>query len=239
MTQAEAVARNRVQRSEEGATATDFIGGRGIVSQDALAFLVYNPPHYVTPAHFHDVNQFQVFVQGAARIGTHRVVEGSVHYAENGTPYGPIVPDDEGLSYFTLRQTSPGGYFIMPGARDMMNRKTGRTFMADAAVDLPRETGIKTLFAKPDGLGAYELTAEANAPVPQPAADHSGAFYIVLAGEMLLDGRAYPERSCVSIGAGESGPALTAGSNGVRVAFLTFPRLPAEAAGRARGGGPN
>jgi hypothetical protein len=227
ITAAEAIAQNRVQRSAEGATATDFIGGRGIVSQDALAFLVYNPPHYVTPAHFHDVNQFQVVVQGTARIGTHRVLPGSVHYAETGTPYGPIVPDDEGLSYFTLRQTSPGGYFIMPGARNLMNRKTGRTFLADASIDLPSRTGMKELFGQPDGLAAYVLDAVGSAPLPQAAVDHGGAFCVVLAGEMLLDGRAYPERSCISIGAGEAQPAMIAGKSGAVVLFLSFPRLAA------------
>ena len=123
----QALARNRVQRDDKGATATDFIGARGVVSKDSMAFLVYNPPRYVTPAHYHDVNQFQLVVQGSAKIGTHKVLPGTVHYAETGTPYGPIVPEDDGLSYFTLRQTSPGGYFIMPGAKAGMNRKTGRT----------------------------------------------------------------------------------------------------------------
>ena len=34
-------------------------------------FLVIQPPGAVTPAHFHDHNQFQVFVEGNGRIGAH------------------------------------------------------------------------------------------------------------------------------------------------------------------------
>lgn len=228
----EAIARNRVQRDDKGASATDFIGARGVVSDDALAFLVYNPPHYVTPAHFHDVNQFQLFVQGTARIGTHRVAAGSVHYAETGTPYGPIVPDDDGLSYFTLRQTSPGGYFIMPGARDRMNRKTGRTLMADAGTALPAATGMRELFRVDDGLSAYEIAATGGAVLPMPRIDHGGAFVVLLAGAATLDGRACPERSCISVGAGDPAPRLVAGPRGAAAAFMSFPRL-AAASGRA------
>lgn len=224
ITPAEAIARNRVQRSAEGATATDFIGRRGVVSDKALAFLVYNPPHYVTPAHFHDVNQFQLFIQGTARIGTHPVVPGTVHYAEAGTPYGPIVPDDDGLSYFTLRQTSPGGYFVMPGARHLMNRKTGRTLMADARVDPPSRTEMRELFAQPDGLAAYEIRATATVPLPRPEIVHGGAFMVVLAGEISLGERPYPDRSCIWIEAGDPAPAMIAGGKGATALFLSFPR---------------
>ncbi|HLG86613.1 MAG TPA: hypothetical protein VKZ79_05385 [Alphaproteobacteria bacterium] len=223
----EAIARNRVQRDDKGATATDFIGARGVVSRDSLAFLVYNPPHYETPAHYHDVNQFQLVVQGSAFFGKHRVKVGSVHYAEHGTPYGPIMPEDHGLSYFTLRQTSPGGYFIMPGAKAGMNRKTGRTKMADASTALTGFTGMSELFRVDDGLSAYETAASAGDPLPLPEIDHGGAFIVIMAGQAIMDGRAYPERSCISVAAGDPLPLLTAGPKGAAAIFMTFPRLPA------------
>jgi hypothetical protein len=221
----EAIARNRVQRDDKGATATDFIGARGVVSRDSLAFLVYNPPHYETPAHYHDVNQFQLVVQGSAKFGKHPVVPGSVHYAEHGTPYGPILPDDDGLSYFTLRQTSPGGYFIMPGAKAGMNRKTGRTKMADASVAIPAATGMRALFQVEDGLSAYETGAAAGDRLPLPEMAHGGAFIVIMAGAAAIDGRAYPERSCMSIAAHDPLPVLTAGSEGAAAIFMSFPRL--------------
>ena len=221
----EATARNRVQRDDKGATATDFIGARGVVSQDSLAFLVYNPPHYETPAHYHDVNQFQLVVQGSAFFGKHRVSVGAVHYAEHCTPYGPILPEDDGLSYFTLRQTSPGGYFIMPGAKAGMNRKTGRTKMADAAVALPAATGARELFQVADGLSAYEVGATAGDRLPMPDIAHGGAFIVIMAGVAMMGGGAYPERSCISVTAGDPLPILTAGPKGAAAIFMTFPRL--------------
>jgi len=223
----QALARNRVQRDDKGATATDFIGARGVVSKDSMAFLVYNPPHYVTPAHYHDVNQFQLVVQGSAKIGTHKVLPGTVHYAETGTPYGPIVPEDDGLSYFTLRQTSPGGYFIMPGAKAGMNRKTGRTKMADAPPVLPARTGMRELFKVADGLSAYETGAVAGEALPFPAIEHGGAFIVIMAGAATMDGQSYPERSCIAIAAHDPSPVLVAGPEGASAIFMSFPRLAA------------
>ena len=57
-------------------------------------FLVIQPPGAVTPAHFHEPNQFQVFVEGDGRIGAHPVTPLTVQYANGHTPYGPIVAAD-------------------------------------------------------------------------------------------------------------------------------------------------
>ena len=54
-------------------------------------FLVTQPPGSVTPAHFHEPNQFQVFVDGSGRIGARAAPPLSVQYANGHTPYGPIV----------------------------------------------------------------------------------------------------------------------------------------------------
>src|SRR5580692_4578218 len=95
-TPSEASANNRVQVSVEGATATDFIGKRAVRSDHPLAFLVNGPPRYVIPAHFHDIDQYQIFVGGHATLGKHDVLPGSIHYADAYTPYGPIVAEDDG-----------------------------------------------------------------------------------------------------------------------------------------------
>ena len=62
------------------------------------------PRRATVPPHFHDTDQFQVFVAGAASFGKHRVEPLTVHYAGGHTPYGPIVTAEEGTHYFTLRK---------------------------------------------------------------------------------------------------------------------------------------
>ena len=54
-------------------------------------FLVTQPPGSVTRPHFHETNQFQVFVDGHARFGKKPAAPLTVQYASGHTPYGPIV----------------------------------------------------------------------------------------------------------------------------------------------------
>src|SRR4051794_18548367 len=62
--------------------------------------------------HFHEVRQFQVFVDGAAILGKKPMPAVSFHYDDPYKPYGPIVSD--GLRYFVLRADSDVGSFPMP-----------------------------------------------------------------------------------------------------------------------------
>ena len=72
-------------------------------------FLVSQPPGSVTPPHFHETNQFQVFVGGSGRLGKRRADPVTVQFAGGHTPYGPIAAGDRGIQYFTLRQSwDPG-----------------------------------------------------------------------------------------------------------------------------------
>ena len=80
---ADAMQRSRqVEVNGREYTLAEYVGAvpeRGIyvegneVNDNGLpqAFLVNQPPGAVTPAHFHEPNQFQVFVDGDGRIGAH------------------------------------------------------------------------------------------------------------------------------------------------------------------------
>ena len=67
------------------------------------AYLVEQPAAATVPPHFHDSDQFQVFVAGKVAFGRKPVRSLSLHYAGYHTPYGPIVTKDQGAHYFTLR----------------------------------------------------------------------------------------------------------------------------------------
>ena len=67
-------------------------------------FLVEQPPGSVTLPHFHETNQFQVFVDGSGSMGKHAAEPLTVQYANGHTPYGPIAAGANGVTYFTLRQ---------------------------------------------------------------------------------------------------------------------------------------
>ena len=86
-----------------------YIGEPGELNQAAQAFLVVRPfaGARIEP-HFHDVDQFQVVVGGDGRIGKKAVRPVTFQYADAFTPYGPIVANEHGLSFFTLRNIASG-----------------------------------------------------------------------------------------------------------------------------------
>ena len=97
-------------------------------------FLVDQPPGAVTPPHFHEPNQFQVFVGGKGRIGAFPAVPLTVQYANGHTPYGPIVAGPEGVEYFTLRQRWDPGAKYLPANRDKMQKGNQRTRVKGAQI---------------------------------------------------------------------------------------------------------
>ena len=226
----EAVAGNAVQVSPEGASATDMIGRRKDTSDHPLAFLVKGPPAYVIPPHFHEIDQYQIFVGGSATLGKHAVQPGSVHYADAYTPYGPITATEDGFDYLTLRPKSIIGYHEMPEGGPLLKPvneargRRGRMMVADIHPAGPRDTAREALFADDDGVAAYRLAAGPDAVLPQPDIDHGGAYYVVLDGSIAAAGQAYPPRSCIWIDPGEAAPEMTAGAEGATVAFMSFAR---------------
>ena len=89
-------------------TLTEYVGAAPLrghyqdgneVNDNGLpqGFLVTQPPGAVTPPHFHEPNQFQVFVGGKGRIGACAALPLTVQYANGHTPYGPIVAGPEGV----------------------------------------------------------------------------------------------------------------------------------------------
>jgi hypothetical protein len=226
----EAIARTAVQVSREGASATDFIGKRAETSEHPLAFLVNGPPAFVIPPHFHEIDQYQIFVGGSATLGKHKVLPGSVHYADAYTPYGPITATEDGFNYITLRPRSIIGYHEMPEGGPLLKPvneargRRGRMMVADIEPGQPRETAAKALFEEPDGIAAYSLSAGAGEKLPQPEVDHGGAYYVVLEGEVTAAGTTYPPRSTIWVGQGEAPPAMTAGVEGASAAFMSFAR---------------
>src|SRR5262245_6237067 len=104
---------------------TDFLGKQGdgtIKEHQPQAFLIEMSANEVIVPHFHEVDQFQVFVSGSGNVG--RAAEAHqplmVHYADHHTGYGPINAGPHGYSYFTLRAKSDPGatYLHNPGYRE-------------------------------------------------------------------------------------------------------------------------
>lgn len=78
-------------------------------------FLVDQPPGAVTLTHFHETNQFQVFVEGIGRMGKQPARPLTIQYANGHTPYGPIVASETGIKYFHLAPAVGSGGQVHAG----------------------------------------------------------------------------------------------------------------------------
>ncbi len=207
---------------EAPATAAHAMAAVG-TRAEPQAYLVEQPPHARVPPHFHDTDQFQVFVSGEAQFGKQTVSGCSLHYAGGHTPYGPIVTDERGAHYFTLRVAWDSGGKPMPESRDLLKR--GRQCHRMAEVEAtPGAASTDVLPCEPDGLGAtlYTLAAGAQENL-RLNADGGGQYALVLHGDITLNATHLPRHSCVFRYPDEPPLSVTAGSDGATVLLMQFP----------------
>lgn len=205
-----------------------YIGEPGQLTQKAQAFLVVRPfaGARIEP-HFHDVDQFQVIVAGDGRIGKKMVRPITFQYADAYTPYGPIIANDHGLSFFTLRNIASGGFWAMPGNKQAMPGRAGRNiegvFDLDAGVPAAGLTTCEELMQRQhDGVLAVGLRMGSDARATGLASEGNGQFYLVCAGSLLVDGKMLPERSVIRVEPDEPAIDLKAGPDGAQVLAVQF-----------------
>ncbi len=197
-------------------------------------FLVHQPPGAITPAHFHEPNQFQVFVAGKGRMGAFPAAPLTVQYANGHTPYGPIVAGDEGVQYFTLRQRWDPGAKYLPASRDLLQKGNQRTRIKggigvdDEATRRARTTAAADVIMaeEADGLAAWiwRMPPGAAVSLPDPGAS-GGQYLIVAAGTMAGSGQPLDRLSTVFVSPEEAAFTATAGEDGLDLLVLQFPRL--------------
>jgi hypothetical protein len=194
------------------------------------AYLVIQPPHSRTRPHFHTTNQFQVFVGGSGTVGKTRTDPVSVQYAGAHTPYGPILAEDQGIEYFTLRKTWDSGAKYLPAQRDDLEKGRQRQRIGIKQTD-PREVATgevieETLIElEPDGLFVAHLTLAPQATTTLPdAAQGGGQYHVVLTGSLVRDGQEFPPLSVEFASPDEGAIEMQAGAAGLEILVLRFPQ---------------
>ena len=196
-------------------------------------FLVEQPPHSVTPPHFHEVNQFQVFVGGGGKIGKHDAAPVSLHYANGHTPYGPIAAGEAGVQYFTLRSAWDPGAKYMPQNRDKLNAGPRRFRLATpfslastSELSARDAVALETIIdVEEDGLQAHLLrlgpreTYQAMNP-----ASGGGQYHMVLNGVMAHAAADLDRLSCIFMTAMDAPLDVVAGPDGLELLMMQFPR---------------
>lgn len=183
------------------------------------------------PAHFHKVDQFQVFfgTEGAV-LGRQPLSSAVVHYTDAYSTYGPFsAGPSKSLKYATIRATASTFGGVMPGAREELIYRGRRHFTLDLEphLGLTDDVVVDDLIGPdPDGLAVslvlLPATARLELAVPGTV---TGRAYCVVRGGVVDRRGAY---GTYSLGWSEpsSVAVLQAGEEGAAVAMLDFPSPP-------------
>jgi hypothetical protein len=198
------------------------------------AYLVEQPADSTVAAHFHDTNQFQVFVHGGGVFGKKPVSGVILHYAGAHTPYGPIAAGGDGAHYLTLRNKWDSGAKVMPENRDKL-RKIHRVHRIAEKVDIPDAPALESITTEQtdlvpleqDGLGVrqYDIGPGRDCIVAFETAG-AGAYAFVAGGSVRHDGREFETHSLIYRTADDPPLAIKAGAQGASVLLMQFPPEP-------------
>jgi hypothetical protein len=219
---------------------TDFLGRQGDggqIKEEPQAFLIEMHADESILPHFHEVDQFQVFVAGSGGMGRQAAGTLAVHYADHHTGYGPINAGPQGYSYFTLRARSdPGAHYLnKPGYREALKPSRKRHGVAaDITLSIePVLMDLKQAKDEPllqdldgsDGLGAavIRMGPGMSRTGPDPRAT-GGQYYLVLNGSLEFDAGKYSAWSTVFVSPGDAPLSFKAGPGGLEALLLQFPR---------------
>lgn len=201
-------------------------------ADDPMAYLVEQAPGSTVDPHYHQVDQFQIFVGGGGQIGTHPLEGVTVHYAGPHSPYGPIVAGPEGVQYLTLRRNWDPGAQWMPGAAPALRNMPGRRHVTFTSPPLERAQhlalvrGVESTAVLSGAEGAPAATllrVGAGATLRGDAAGSNGQFWYLLAGALQAGGKELGAGACIFFTADEGPVQFRAGAAGAEVVQVRFP----------------
>jgi hypothetical protein len=220
--------KHHVLANGTGYYRTAYIGG-GDVKQGPTCFLVEQAPNSIVEPHFHQADQFQVFVAGEGVLGKHKIAPVVVHYVNAYTPYGPIKALSDGVHYFTLRNGYDPGARFLPGAIKDLPR-VARRHVTSKPCPLGRDPGssgiewINLFEGEAGGLAAYHVRIADGRPL-STAGDRAAGdeFWLVLRGSLEFGTKPLPAYACLHRSAHEERPVAHAGPQGAELVVLQFP----------------
>jgi hypothetical protein len=182
-------------------------------------------------AHFHKVDQYQVFFGEPGATYKRRAIPAvMLHYTDAYSTYGPFSSGPESrLAYATLRAMSSNFGGVMPGAEAELIRRGGlRNLTVEVELDaLPPAGEVETrsvIDQHDDGLAATLVSLAAGVTHRVPATSPtSGRYSCVLRGELHMDGQLFEPHSLGWNGPQATEVIVTAGDAGCQLLVMDFP----------------
>jgi hypothetical protein len=236
-----------VTKSGHGAWVTSYFGVEAALDKTippppigtlhAMAFSVEEDPESTLDAHFHAASQFQVFYEGSGAMGRTPLDGLRVHYASAYTPYGPILAGQAGIKYLTLRNGwDPGPRFVQQHVEEARQHKDAwhqwttdalSLLSADQLQQLGDESRLPVVTSDANGAAAWLYRLPPRRKVTGPNPRSSGGQYWVVIGGSIAGETPLPRLSCLFVAPTDDPLDATAGTDGLELLYLQFPRLPA------------
>ena len=199
---------------------------------DPQAFIIEidSDSHVIAP-HFHEVDQFQVFVGGNGILGKRQELSPvTVQYSDAYTPYGPIAPHHGGLTFLTLRpQHDPGVHYVPSGPGELGPRPKRRFVVRYPVAERGRTPELESgphdgqPLPEPDGLLAAQFELAFNEMfVGSSPALGGGQYWLVTTGEITYDGTNLGAGSLVFLAPTDAALTVRARQSGAVLVQLQF-----------------
>lgn len=194
--------------------------------------LIEQPAGFEFMPHFHQQNQFQIFVGGSGSLGAHALAPVVVHYAGAHTGYGPLVAGPLGIQYFTLRPVAESGFIPVAERRERMIRGPKRhahsiqieVLSTDAMRRLDETADSFVIPPGDDGMGARMLRVPPNQSLEmEHPAGCQGQFIFVLEGSVDCCGREVARWEQLYATCDETVGRMTATDSGAQLLCLSVP----------------
>ena len=217
--------------------ATPRVFGASHIAEGPQAHYVQLPSETSVAAHFHPVDQFQLYLGSEGAWYQRSGVGGCVlHYTDAYATYGPFGtkgPESQ-FEYVTLRAQSTDISGWMPEDRAMMPRRGQRNYLIpieEVPVHKAESSDTKwdaILRPEEDGLAVYRgvVANSMRVVVPEVSPRSAGQFYYVLAGGIRVDDKTkFPATSLIWQQPGDYFPELVAdGFSGCDMLVMHFPQ---------------
>jgi rubredoxin len=184
-------------------------------------------------AHFHEVDQFQIIMEGSGEFGRHHVEPYYVHFARAYTPYGPLQSDkDTGWGFIVLRSHFDSGAQRFPGSLEKLKQIPDRKpWQVTAKVGFPAPTGdvsVKDVTEIKDEQGLFTrtitMTPNARTTAPDPSVG-DGQYVVVVKGSLIYENKERQAPTVVFTKRDEPAFEIQAGAQGLDAVIMNFPKI--------------
>ena len=187
----------------------------------------------ISAAHFHEVDQFQVIMDGSGDFGRHFVKPYCVHFARAYTPYGPLQADKEtGWAFMVLRSRFDSGAQRFPQSLEKLKQVPNRQpWQVTTDVSFPARTSGVNVQDIPEikdeqGLFTHTITMAANTRMtaPDPSVG-DGQYVVAVKGSLMHENKERDAPAVVFVKRDEPAFEIVAGAQGLDAIVLNFPKV--------------